>query len=139
MGECQSKKTRLKAGSQPCNHSRGNRKKSSKTDKRSARHLDICSSNTISLTNPNIHLGLDSSNGVIFFLFVFFNDISRLFSAIFRAIAVCKFAAMLFVLTFVPAGIDEWNFPSHHSFFGQFLKEIAFKLCTHCGNRATVG
>lgn len=57
----------------------------------------------------------------------FFNDISRLFSAIFRAIAVCKFAAMLFVLTFVPAGIDEWNFPSHHSFFGLFLKEVAYK------------
>lgn len=72
-------------------------------------------------------------------LFVCFNDISRLFSAVFRAIAVCKFAAMLFVLTFVPAGIDEWNFPSHHSFFGLFLKEAAFKLCAHCGNPATVG
>lgn len=57
------------------------------------------------------------------FFFFFGNDISRLFSAIFCAVAdVRNFAAMPFALAFVPAGTDEWNFPSHHSFFGLFFK-----------------
>lgn len=136
MGECKSKKSRLKAGSQPCNHSRGNRKKSSKTDKRSAWHLFIQYHFTDKSKHPSWTWFFKQRD----FLFVcFFNDISRLFSAIFGATALCKFAAMLFILTFVPAGKDEWNFPSHHSFFGLFLKEVAFKLCAHCGNPATVG